>query len=140
MICKLLRIFVNILTANGKYFLLNRDKPRRPIQMQLSQKQITFPQLVSAFFKARLNFANFFKKRERSQLMYFRNYGIRNQLANKCLKIPLSEDRSTSNMVRGPNTVEIWTTLALPYLLIIVQVIELEKINHSNMQILRNDC
>ena len=131
---------VNILTADDKYFLLNRDKPRRPIQMQLSKKQITFPQLVSDFFKARLNFVHFFKKRERSQLMYFRNFALRNKLLNKCLKIPLSEDRSTSNMVRGPNTVEIWTTLALPYLLIIVQVIELEKINHSNMQSLSNDC
>ena len=86
-------MFVNILTANDKYSLLNRDKLRQPIQMQLSQKQITFPPFVSPFFKARLNFVHFFKKRELSQLMYFQNYGLRKKLSNKCLKLPLSEDR-----------------------------------------------
>ena len=70
--------------------------------------------------------------------MYIRNYGLRNTWRNKCLKIPLSDNPSTSNMVKGPNTVEILTTLPLPYLLITVQEIDLEKISFSNMQRLRN--
>ena len=32
--------------------------------------------------------------------MYFGNYGLRNTGRNKCLKIPVSEDSSTSNIVR----------------------------------------
>ena len=59
--------------------------------------------------------------------MYFRNYGLRNTWRNKCLKIPVSDKPSTSNMVRGPNTVEILATLPLRYLLITVKAIELEK-------------
>ena len=55
MIRKLLGVFVNILTADDKYSLLNRDNLRQPIQMQLSQKQITFSQFFSAFLKERLN-------------------------------------------------------------------------------------
>ena len=39
MICKVLAMFVNILTSDDKYFLLNRENLRQPIQMQLSHKQ-----------------------------------------------------------------------------------------------------
>ena len=59
---KVLRMFVNILTANDKYSLLNRDNLRQPIQMQLSHKQKTFSEFVSAFLKERLNFQHFQKK------------------------------------------------------------------------------
>ena len=38
-ICKILRHFVNTLTADGKYFLLNNDNLTQPITMQLSKKQ-----------------------------------------------------------------------------------------------------
>ena len=41
-ICKVLRLFVNTLTADDKYSLLNRDNLTQPIQMQLSQEQKTF--------------------------------------------------------------------------------------------------
>ena len=33
--------------------------------------------------------------------MYFRNYGFRKTLLDKCLKTRVSEDPSTSNMVSG---------------------------------------
>ena len=58
-ICKVLRIIVNILTADEKYSLLNKDNLRQPIQMQLSQKQKTFSELVSTFLKSLLNFEHF---------------------------------------------------------------------------------
>ena len=55
-------MFVNILTVDHKYSVLNRDNFRQPIQMQLSQKQKTFSQFVSAFFKSIFNFEHFEKK------------------------------------------------------------------------------
>ena len=33
MICKVLRMFVNIFTANDKYFVLNRDNLRQLVKM-----------------------------------------------------------------------------------------------------------
>ena len=60
--CKILRMFVNILTSDDKCFLLNRDNIRQPIQMQLSQKQKNFSQFVAAILKSRLNFEHFLKK------------------------------------------------------------------------------
>ena len=63
--CKILRMFVNILTSDDKCFLLNRDNLRQPIQMQLSQKQKIFSQFVAAILKSRLNFEHFLKKDDR---------------------------------------------------------------------------
>ena len=42
------------------------------------------------------------RKRWFSQLMYFWTYGLQKSWLGKCLKSPLSEDSSTSNMVNGP--------------------------------------
>ena len=55
-------MFVNILTANDKFSLLNRDNLRQQIEMQLSQKQKIFYEFVSAALKARLDFKNFQRK------------------------------------------------------------------------------
>ena len=52
-------MFANILTVDDKYSLFNRDNLRRPIQMQLSQKQKTFSKFIAAFLKAGLNFEHF---------------------------------------------------------------------------------
>ena len=62
MIGKILRLFVNTFTANENYSLLNRDNLTQPVQMELSQQPKTFPQLVSAVLKSRLNFENFQRK------------------------------------------------------------------------------
>ena len=66
--------------------------------------------------------------------MYFGNYGLWNTWWNKCLTIPVSEDPSTSNTVRGLNNVEISTTPPLPYLLVTAQTIALEEISFSDIQ------
>ena len=58
-ICKVLRMFVNILTTDDKYSLPNRDNLGQPSQMQLSQKQKVISQFVSPFLKARLSFEHF---------------------------------------------------------------------------------
>ena len=55
-------MFVNIFSGDDKYSLLNRDNLRRPIEMQLSPKEETFSQFVSAFLKANLNFEIFQEK------------------------------------------------------------------------------
>ena len=61
---KILRLFVNALTADDKHYLLNRDNLTQPIQMQLSQKQKTFSELFFAFLKFLLNFKHLPKKDE----------------------------------------------------------------------------
>ena len=100
-IWKISRLFINTLSADGKYSLFNRDNLTQPSQMQLSRKQKTFSQFFSAFFKSRLNFEHFLKKRWPSLLMYFRNYGTRKTWLDQCLKSPLSRDPSKSNIVNG---------------------------------------
>ena len=61
-ICKILGHSVYTLTADDKYSLLNRESLTEPIQMQLSQKQKTFSQYISAVLKCKLNFEHFQKK------------------------------------------------------------------------------
>ena len=59
---KILRLFVNTLSADDKYSLLSRDNLIQPIQMNLSKKKTTFSELFSAFFKCTSNFEYFQKK------------------------------------------------------------------------------
>ena len=43
-ICEILGFFINTLTADAKYSPRNSENLPQPIQMQLSEKQITFSQ------------------------------------------------------------------------------------------------
>ena len=61
-IWKILRLFVNTFSAVDKYSLPNREYLTQPIQVQLSQKQKTFPRFFSAFSKSKLKFDHFQKK------------------------------------------------------------------------------
>ena len=56
MLCKILRVFVNSLTTDDNYSLLNGDNITRQIQILLSQKQETVAEFFSAFLKITLNF------------------------------------------------------------------------------------
>ena len=62
MIHKIIRLFVNELTVNGRHYLLNRDNITQPDQMQLSEKQKTFFEFFFAFLKSILNFKHLPKK------------------------------------------------------------------------------
>ena len=62
MICKILGLFVDILTADDKYSLLNRENLLQHFQMQLSWKQKTVFQVFLAFSKFRFNLEYFSKK------------------------------------------------------------------------------
>ena len=55
-------LLVNLLPADEKYPVFNRDNLTTAIQIQLSQKQKTFSDFVCTFSKSRLNFEDFEKK------------------------------------------------------------------------------
>ena len=55
-------MFVNTLTADDKYFLLNRDNLTAPSRMQLSQKIRVFPKFFLTFSKSILDFEDFEKR------------------------------------------------------------------------------
>ena len=59
--CNISKLSPNKLSADGKYSLLKRKNLTQPIQMQLSQKQKTFAEFFSKFFKSSLNFEHFEK-------------------------------------------------------------------------------
>ena len=67
-ICKILRLFVNTFSAVDKYSLPNREHLTQPIQVQLFQKQKTFPWFFSEFSKFKLNFEHFQKMDDRHSL------------------------------------------------------------------------
>ena len=62
MLCKILNFFVNTLTADDKYSLLNRGNLTQPIQILVSKKQNTFCQFLSEFMESKLNIEHPFKK------------------------------------------------------------------------------
>ena len=59
---KILRLFVNPLTAHGKHHLLNTENLTQRIQIQLSQKQKIFSEFFLTFLKSILNFKHLAKK------------------------------------------------------------------------------
>ena len=56
-------MFVNTLTADDKYSLLNRDNLRQPIRTRLYPKQKIFSEFLLAFSKSTLNFEHFHQKK-----------------------------------------------------------------------------
>ena len=88
------------MNAGHKYSLLNRENLKKPIQMQLSQKLKLFYIFASAFLKSRLNFEHFGTKMTLIANV-FPKFRTPKNVVKKCLKSPVSEDPSTSNMVRG---------------------------------------
>ena len=60
--CQILGLLVNTFATDEKYPVLNRENLMILIQMDLSQKQITFSLFFAAFLKFQLNFEYFEKK------------------------------------------------------------------------------
>ena len=60
--CKILRLSVNTLAADDKYYLLNRRNLMEPTQILLTHKVKTFSQFFISFLKFTLNFEHFQKK------------------------------------------------------------------------------
>ena len=96
------QLFGSILAANDKYRDLNRDKLTIPIQMQLSQKEKTFPRFFSVFFSIWINSWKFWKKTMILIDFVFPNLRTAKTWLDKCLKSAISEDSSTIDMVNEP--------------------------------------
>ena len=98
---KTLGLLINTLAVYEKHAVLNRDNLTIPIQMHLSQKQKTFPEFLGAFSKCKLNF-KYFEKNITLRYFVFSKLRTPKTWSDKCLKYPISEDPSTSNMVNVP--------------------------------------
>ena len=61
-ICKILILFVNTLTADDKHDIFNRENLTQPIQMKLFQEQKTFSRFFFTVSKSMLIFKHFPKK------------------------------------------------------------------------------
>ena len=59
---EILGVFVNTLTADGKYPVQGCENLQLPIQMQLSEKQKTFSKFFVPFLESSSNFKHFEKK------------------------------------------------------------------------------
>ena len=66
--------------------------------------------------------------------MYYRNYGLTKTWLHQCLKSPVSEDPTKSNMVNAPKHCSNLKDTSLPYLLITGQSIVLQKVSVSDIQ------
>ena len=75
----MLRLFVNTLTADDKYPLLNRDNLTEQIQILLSQKQRTLSPFFFACLKSTLTL-NIFKKKMTLIANVFRKLGTPKKL------------------------------------------------------------
>ena len=64
-LCKILGLFVSILTHDEEYSPLYRHNLTQAIQILLSQKQKSFSEFFSAFLKSTLNFEHSRKKDDR---------------------------------------------------------------------------
>ena len=62
MLGEILGVFVNTLTADGKYPVQGCENLQLPIQMQLSDKQNNFSQFFVPFVESSSNFEHFEKK------------------------------------------------------------------------------
>ena len=67
----ILGLFYNILAANDKPPVVNRDNLIISIEIQLSQKQKTLSQLFSAFLKCSFSFEHFEKKDDHHRFFIF---------------------------------------------------------------------
>ena len=69
--------------------------------------------------------------------MYFRNYGLPKTWLDQCLKSPVSEDPTKTNMENAPKHCSNWKDTSLPYLLTTGKSIVLKKVSLSDMQTLK---
>ena len=69
--------------------------------------------------------------------MYFRNCGLPKTWLDQCLKSPVSEDLSKSNMVDAPKHCSNLKDTSLPYLSITRKSIVLQNVSVSHIQNLK---
>ena len=69
--------------------------------------------------------------------MYFRNYGLLKTWLDQCLKSPVSEDPTKSNMVNVAKHCSNLKETSLPHLLITGMSIVVQKVSVSDIQNLK---
>ena len=126
-------VFLNLRTPKTIYCNIFRCN-------YLRNKKVFLNFFFFCIFEIYIQFWTFTKRRWSSLLIYFSTCRLWKTWLDKCLKSPVSEDTLTSNMVNGLKHCWIWTTEPLPYSLITVKAIQLEKISLSDMQNLRAVC
>ena len=100
MISEILGLFVNILTADHRYSFQIRENFQESTQMQLSKKQKSISELFVPFFEIYIICWTFWEKV--TLIAYeFPKLRLQNTQLDNCLKSPLSEHRSTVNMLKG---------------------------------------
>ena len=126
--------FVNTLTVNDKYYLLNRENLTQETHMQLSPKEKTFLEFLFASWKSILNFKHLAKKDDPRSWRISGNtgsekYGYINVQRAVC-------QRSLRQTIRqmGQNTIAIWIETPLQYILITVKIVALENASFSDTQ------
>ena len=95
--CQSLGLIVNTLDADDKYPVLNNDNLTIPIQMQLSVKKKVFLNLFLLFW-SQAEILNLLKKNMTLIAFVFRKLQTPNTSWDKCLKSPVSENPSRSNI------------------------------------------
>ena len=135
---KFLRLFVNTLTDDEKYSLLYRENLTQPIQILLTEKQIPFSYFSSSILKSTLHFEHFQKKDDpHSRCCSQITVSEKVVYINAC-KFPFERCLPQQTSQKGPETVGVCTAVPLPYLFIPLEIIKLEKIYVSGLQILKS--
>ena len=101
-LCKILRLFVNTMTADDKYSLVNRDNLTQSIRYYYLRNKKNFFSIFLTISKICIKFLTILKIWSCSYRMYFQNCRLRKRWLDKCLKNPVWEDPSTSNMLKRP--------------------------------------
>ena len=99
--CQILGLLVNTLAADEKYPAPNKDNLTIPIQMQLSQKKIFFFNFWVDFWNLD-SILNILEQKTTLTAFAFPKLRTLKRWLDKCLKSPVSEDPSRSNMVNVP--------------------------------------
>ena len=95
---EILGMFLNTLSADGKYPIRDWENLPLAMQMQLSEKRKTFLQFFVPFMDSASNFKHFEKKRCSPYLTYFRSYRLWKSWLEQSLKIAVSENALTVNI------------------------------------------
>ena len=96
--CRILGLLVNTLAADEMYPSLNRNNLTKSIQMQLSHKQKQISEFFTAFLKLD-QILNILNKKLSLTAFLFSQLKTPKTWLDKCLKSPVAEDPSRSNMV-----------------------------------------
>ena len=137
--CQILGLLVNTLAADEKYPVLNRDNLAIPIQMQLSQKQKVFLNFLLLFWSL-AETLNVLKKKMTLIAFVFPKLPTPKRWLDKCLKALVSEDRSTSNMVKVAK--HCWNLIQITFIIFLItaKLVELEKVSFTDMPNIGKGC